>query len=716
MSLIRLGLLSLLSATLLAGCDDEDEVLPTAHAAEVPESRGALDFTANGGDGMGGPTSRGGGGGTIVAICRGNGLIGQNPAPLAPPLPSTPVAGYAIGSWSNALTIPAGNAILNGTVSASTSDTSVTLTVAEGDLVINGTLNILGQASLDIYVPGGTVFIHGTIRTGRTDSAANGENGGNLNITALRVIFTGTIDTRGEDNASGNGGWGGSVTFCTDGDTIAQGTGQTSQMFVGGTIDMSGGSAAGSEVSGGVGGNFQTSRHLFLPNNGGHYSGAADGAVYLSGTTLNVNGGSASGTGKVRGGSAGYMYWMGDSGFFFDGMATGIGGHATSSNGDARGGSGCALFVNEFTIGDSGPVAIFGTIDLSAGSATSGPSKKAEGGTSGFAYLINGTDMNFGRGVWSLRGGASSGKGGEGGGVSIDVPDGIPGEILVDSSIDLSCGDGAGEHTVSIGGALRLHTSSGDIQIAGSVRANGGRGSVAGAGKGPSSGGRFEARTGATGSIRLRGSLQANGGSDGNAADSTNGAAGGTVDFTCGNPWGSITLEPGSLIELHGGNGNGSGIGGAGGTVALHTNGGSGGHVLLRGAIAARGGNGAGLGGFVLVESDTDKDGWAGSITLDGGATIDVGGGEGGGSGRNNSVDGASAPVCVYFDADGNNSNHPVRNGIVRNLGAIVSRGTSPGGDGGDVRFDGLDENRTVGADPGSLELSGTEEGGFLSE
>src|SRR5688572_33126253 len=177
------------------------------------------------------------------------------------------------------------------------------------------------------------------------DATSDGESAGNVVITALRIVFTGTIDTRGEDNPAGDGGFGGSVNFCTDPDGPPSGIGQTSQLMVGGTFLMCGGNGAGPGASGGSGGNFQTSRNLF-DENGSHFSGSADGAVYVSQTSINVDGGSAEGSGNVSGGSSGYVYWMADSGFFFHGILSGVGGGATSSDGDALGGTGTGVFVN----------------------------------------------------------------------------------------------------------------------------------------------------------------------------------------------------------------------------------------------------------------------------------------------------------------------------------------------------------------------------------
>jgi hypothetical protein len=730
MSLTRAWAAAALASALLAGCNDDDGDNPPDPPILHPPAAGTLHIIANGGSGTGGPEGHGGGGGSLVAICRGNIITGLNPASQAPPLPATPVFGVPVNSWADTQVITSGTALVNDDITATTSGTTATLTVAKGDLVINGSLTSLAESSLVINVPAGTLFLHGSIKTGRTDGVDNGEKGGNVFVFALRIVFTGTVDTRGEDHPAGRGGFGGSVNFCTDGDRTAVGTGQTSQIYVGGSFEMAGGNGSGPAALGGSGGNFQTSRNLF-DEFGGHFSGAADGTVYFSGTKFNLDGGSAAGSGVVRGGSSGFIYWMGDSGLFFNGEVSGLGGNATSSDGEAHGGSGTGIFVNEFTIGDSGPINLFGSLNLSGGSAVSGPTSKAVGGHSGFLYLINGTDMNFGVGSMTMRGGDSNARGGEGGEISMTIPPGVVGDIHLETAIDVSSGNGSKVQTVGIAGAVNLNAEAGNIFIAGSMTLNGGTGSGATPASGPSQGGLVLARSGSgNGSITFRGSIVANGGSAANDADDTNGAPGGRVDFHCDNPVGSITLDAGSSIQLDGGNAGGptnDPKGGAGGFVLLRTTGGTaalsagGGHIHLRGEIAARGGLGGGMGGIVNALSDSDLDGRGGDITLYEGATLDLSGGEGfvGGEGLNDGFPGATFPIAVLFDADGANSNNPMENGVVRNLGLIVSHGAPSNGDGGDVRFDGLDDGLNIGPAPGSLDLQAAgsgQNGGFRGE
>jgi hypothetical protein len=122
-----------------------------------------------------------------------------------------------------------------------------------------------------------------------------------------------------------------------------------------------------------------------------------------------------------------------------------------------------------------------------------------------------------------------------------------------------------------------------------------------------------------------------------------------------------------------------------------------------------------GSGGFVRVDSDSatasfgGADGRGGTIYLEEGCTIDASGGSGstGGNGLNDGLSGVSSPVAVSFDADGNDSNDSMENGVVLNFGSIITRGGGAGALGGDVVFDGLDAAYAPGPAPGVLDLQG---------
>jgi hypothetical protein len=732
MRLNRAMILAALALSLTAGCGDSG-----SDTTNIINSlfRGTLNYTAEGGGASGNATSAfGGAGGSLGVQSRGNILVGVNPAPLAPALPAVPVTGAAVASWTNIQTINSGNAIVNGAITADTTGTAATLNVSTGDLVINGSITSADNGGIEtnlvINVPAGTVWISGTLRTGNVDGTPSGDNGGFVQITALRIIFTGTIDTRGENDAAGGAGSGGSVIFDTEG----AGTGQTSQLLVGGSMNMSGGNATGSGAAGGSGGTFQS-----------YVASASNGAVHIQGTNFALNGGSATGTGAVSGGSGGYLDLQGNAGVFFNGTYSGNGGDAVSSDGDALGGNAGGFYENDLAIAESGPCAVFGSINVSGGAASGGPAALILGGDAGFIDVNNGSDANLGAGTCSLLGADSSGSGGEGGTADFFVDVGVAGDIYFDGVIDVSDGSGAESVQGGNAGSVSFTTSLGDIQISGSLLLDGGHGSSSSnIFAGPSTGGNVfvvagDGTVAGGGSITFRGSIQANGGSDGDGADDNDGARGGVVQFICSNPAGSIYLDPGSSIQLDGGNAGGTTsapFGGDGGTVQLATSGGStsdgtvGGNISMRGSILARGGSGlgiagsfGGLGGSVGAESDSPAvgvggaDGRGGDITLHAGATIDVSGGFGGSGGDalNDLASGVTVPVAVIFDADGLNSDDPGENGIVQNLGTIIGRGAVFDGNGGDVLFDGLTAALAVGPSPGALDLSGSG-AGFLGD
>ena len=731
MSLNRVGILVLLSASMLGGCGDKSSGGDTFITSLF---RGTLDFTANGGSAGGNlGLTIGGNGGDLTVLSGGNILVGVNPPPLAPALPAAPVTGTVIAGWTNIQTINSGNAIVNGAIIADTTGTNATLNVATGDLVINGSITSADnggtETNLVINVPAGTVWLSGTIRTGNVDGILNGDNGGFVQITALRIIFTGTIDTRGENDAAGAAGAGGSVIFDTEG----TGTGQTSQLLVGGSMDLSGGSATGPGATGGDGGDFLS-----------YLASVSNGSVHVQGTLFTTSGGSASGTGAVTGGAGGTVDLQANAGVLFSGTILGIGGAASSSNGDATGGDGGGFFENDLALTDSGPIAVYGSISVSGGAASGGPSALNLGGNGGFITMDTGSTANLGLGTSSMRGANSSGSGGEGGDANFSIDVGNAGDIYFDGTIDVSDGSGADTVLGTEAGSVTFLTSLGDIQVSGTLLLNGGNGAGGSAIDGPTAGGSVLAIAGNGivtdgGSITLRGTIQANGGSGIDSSVDNNGGDGGLVQILCDNPAGSIYLDPGSSIQLDGGNADGSSAvpsGGAGGTILFATSGGSasdgtvGGNISLRGQVLARGGFGlsflgsfGGFGGRVTAESDSASvsvggaDGRGGDITLGSGATIDVSGGTGdvGGDGLNDLAVGVTVPVAVTLDADGLDSDDPSENGVVQNLGTILGRGGPFDGNGGDVLFDGLDAGLAVGPAPGFLDLLGSG-AGFLGD
>ena len=711
----RVASLALILAA-FAGCSDSSDDGDTI----ISLLRGSLTLTASGGTGTEGDGGLGGNGGTFDVTASGNIFTGVNPPPLSPAIPTPPTVGDPVASWTDVQTINTGNAILTGTVTGSTTASVATLNVTTGDLVILGTLragdNGAFETELQVNVPAGTVWILGTIRTGRVDGVNDGDEAGLITINAQRVIFRGTIDARGESGA--DGGDGAFVTFSTEGVG-----GQTSQILSGGSMLLQGGNASGPDGTAGDGGAFLSSATT-----------SSNGNIHVHGTTFQCDGGSATGSGVMTGGQGGFLDLQGDAGVFFNATLNARGGPASSSNNHTFGGPGGAFFANDTAIVESGPVAVFGSILIFGGTATSPSGNVADGGDGGDFVVVTGADANLGTGSHSFRGANGSANAGHGGlaAYSAGVSPGISGDIYFDASLDVSDGNSA-EAIGDVAGIIDFDTTLGDIQLSGTLTANGGNASDAFTlSDAPSAGGDITAATGNLGgSITVWATIRANGGSDNNGATPNDGAPGGVIRLMVSNSTGSITLEPGSLLQADGGNAGGptsAPVGGDGGLIDLLTGGGSiadgtsGGNITMRGTIAARGGAGrpvtgsfGGFGGEIFVNSDSvfgsigGGDGRGGNITLEPGGTIDASGGPAG-SGGDALNDGAAtvtAPIAITFDADGADSDDSAENGVVLNLGLILARGVGTGAFGGDVLFDGLDDTFAPGPDPGTLDLLG---------
>jgi hypothetical protein len=477
MSLHRFSLLALLSLLLVTGCGRKSSGDTTIINGLF---RGGLDITANGGAGSGGFGFAQGGDAFDFSVTAGRNLfVGVNPPPLPPTLPSRPNTGTTVVSWTDDQTIDTGNAIVNGNITAATTGTDATLTVTNGDLIINGSItsanNGFIETGLVINVPAGTVWIFGTIRTGRVDGVNDGDEAGRVDILALRVIFAGTIDARGENGGAGIGGDGAGVIFDTEG----AGFGPTSQILVGGSFLLDGGDASGLDPLAGDGGSFTSYRSF-----------SSSGAIHVHGTTFSCDGGFASGSGLVEGGFGGTLDLQGDAGVFFNADYSGRGGDASATSGDAIAGDAGGLFINDFAVLDSGPVALFGSIDQTGGSGSGSAGVFAEGGDGGQLNVTSGADVNLGGGQILHRGGDSTGAGGNGSNASFTASTAGSGDLIFDSRLDCSDGDGGEPSNSGNAGFVDFDTVQGDIQLSGTILSDGGDGSFdGGLAGGPSAGG-----------------------------------------------------------------------------------------------------------------------------------------------------------------------------------------------------------------------------------
>jgi hypothetical protein len=304
----------------------------------------------------------------------------------------------------------------------------------------------------------------------------------------------------------------------------------------------------------------------------------------------------------------------------------------------------------------------------------------------------------------SAIGGFSSDSGGQGGRFGFAS---TAGDVRISGTITATGGTGA---IGGPGGSVIATAQTGDVDCDATLILTGGSAAVT-----PSRGGGIILYSGAAGtgngSVWARGLIDLSGGSS-TSASSAPGGDGGVADIEAQGPGGRVTLDTGLTFRADGGAATGAGTGGAGGILSVTTLN----ELIQLGAqIHATGGSGTlssgtgGQGGRVAILSDGFADGVGGDITLYAGSVITVSGGPGqvGGSARRGPV----GSKAVEFDADGNNSNAGT-NGFVSNFGLIVADGGGPGGTGGDVLFDGLNNGLTPGPVEGLQSRAG--KGGAL--
>jgi len=197
----RIAILSALVALVGCGGDGGGGGGTTTPTEDPPVLGSGVALTSAGGSASGSDEATGGRGGNLIIASGGNLLVGVNGSPLSPELPTAPSSGATVTSWTNVQTINSGTAFIKGTVTASSTGPEATLNITAGDLVIQGSLVVgSSEPDLTINVPSGTVWIQGSIRTGRVDGSANGDEGGHLRINTQNIVFTGSVDTRGEDS------------------------------------------------------------------------------------------------------------------------------------------------------------------------------------------------------------------------------------------------------------------------------------------------------------------------------------------------------------------------------------------------------------------------------------------------------------------------------------------------------------------------------------
>lgn len=649
-----------------------------------------LSLLLTGGLSTGVGSGNGGRGGVVQVYSAGDITAGSSALPAAPVLPTPPAAGLEVTALAGSI-IQVGDVVLRGTVTSNTLMGSYSITSTNGSILVSGTLNAGDPGAgkpvdLNLSAPNGTVYVTGTINTFNTDGVASGDVGGNVNISAARIVFTGRIDTHGEDNAGGNGGNGGIVQMDTD--LVAAGT---SVQLSGGSIVTNAGrsSGPGPTATGG---------------NAGPLLLTANTTLEMHGTSVVSNGGDAESTGnQPTGGLGGTVTLSGQTGasILASFQVRGGTGSALAPADGARGGVGGTVTVNYSMGVSTGPVRFFGSMDGRGGNANGPqnvvqPSQAAIAGRLfiGDASNQSTASVELGLGSWSLNGGNSHDRGGQGGSLTLGNFAG-PGNIVLSSPLDLTAGDGALSHS---GGDASLSTTQGNVEILAAIDCSSGLGT--GTGPIPSgSGGQINIQSGdttpgSTGSVLIRAPLRSNGGTV--SGSGTLGVGhGGTVELIAASPTGTVTIFPTASIEADGGNSKGATNAGSGGRILMESRDGA---VLIDGPIRASGGRAestgiGGVGGQLIVRSDRNNDDVAGSITIGAGVVVELCGGDGGtGGAAINS--GAAFPteatvaLCLNADGDTATTGDDVGEGMIVNNGFLRMDGGAsttavPGGRGG---------------------------------
>ncbi len=611
--------LSALTLSLLAfaGCHED----PTVEANRVQPTTAVLGLVSAGGDASSasGIDGVGGAGGNFKVTT--NGLISLGSPSFIPGVPAvpTPPSIFEVAPPSPLLvtTTAVGSIHLTNSLATAAIPT-VTVTTSNGDIVLDGSLLSAavgtGQTNIVLQAPKGTVYVSGVIFTAGADSLSNGQSGGNLTITAARVVITGSIDTHGVANttvAGFNGGKGGDVDITTSQGPI---------YFTAGSIVTSGGAALDSLGTAGMQGGAGGFVHLT--------SAVSGNSVYVF-SPVTTDGGAMTGNGLTpAGGAAGSVVIKGAGEIDILSKLSMLGGAATGNNKDAVGGAGGSLSVN-------GPAVckLYGSVLAGGGTAfaavTGGTLTGGVGGSVLLGQLSTLNSVELGSGDFNQAGGAgglSTGTGGgQGGAVAIESFDG---DITIASSISVAGGGASGAGNASGGAAgsilIRTDAAGGTLSnhvlsipsLAWQLNATGGAALGSGNG-GPggtvllqsggdltcgariaASGGTSVSGTGgsavpaaviihvfataitANGDLNVTGTIDADGG-----LVSTGGTGGNASDVTIQILAGNGTLNSSATINAKG-SGGGLGAGGNSGNLLLST---AGGDLNLSGVLTVSG-------------------------------------------------------------------------------------------------------------------------------
>lgn len=635
------------------------------------------------------------------------------------------------------LSLTAKRIVVDGTVDAS-GEASTTAAGGHGGTV---TLDTTGAGGTDI------LFTGGILKTAGGSGVSQGGSGGNVSLSAANqlAVFAPIMADGGPATvlaATPTGGTGGNVTLVGNGGTNVWTTvsmrGGDANGFVAGAVGGAGGTfAAGSAAPYSLFGSIVTAGGSASAHTAGAASldGGTAGAVNIGVTTpvstlqlglgtYTTNGGS----GAIAAGNAGgFDIESSDGNVSITATLKAHGGDLGVNTGGA--GGAVTIKTDQSAAGNTSnhTLSIAGSIDSTGGNGDAP-------GASGTVVLQSGSDLTLNGSI------DASGHGNYAPAASVALqvvaahlaPTGtisIVGSISAQGA-DLASGFGPGRgNNITLSGAggvtmtgtlntrgggnggggagsISIQSVSGDIGLSGSVIA---RGDAAFSFPPPTPG---NLTVSTSGNITNSATIDVSALPTDPGNSNVQGAAGGSVTFTSSGPSGAITLlpattdamgniiNPGSKISANGANstpGSSNRAGGGGGIITLSTLNQA---ISISGSIQARGGDtpadSGGLGGQVIVNSNSSGAGSGGAITLTSGSTIDVSGGNGftGGSARNNGgiapLNSSGANLAVIFDAAGGLTASPDGSGgAIQNIGRIIALGYSPLGRGGDIWFDG---------------------------
>jgi hypothetical protein len=615
-------------------------------------------------------------GGALVWVC-GCGGGGE------PPDPATVLGGGKDGGT----TTPSPWTELNDEISVAggTATTSSGQATAGGDaqLISNGGVAFDKAQAVpgagDVPTPDSTMSVKGSdlaadvTRTGTTTIEGNVTTGGSEGERAI-TVDGGDLYIRGTLRSADLGGARQSLKLTATGGTV----------YIVGTVDTSG--AAVKEAG-----------------------GQAGGAITINAQRIVVVGklSSAGGGSTGTAGSAGPITLTATDSVFITGSADSFGGDANGMSSTAGGRGG------DLTIAAGADLVVNGKVRVRGG-AVSGTSADAVGGAAGALTLDAGGGIFLGGtidGRGGLVAGAATGPSmaGAAGNLRIGTTK-PPAHIGIVSALVLA--GGTGNAIGGKGGAVTVETHGGLLLLASDITVDGGDSRSI-----PGAGGTITTTAGHDSGTRLSGRLSLNGGSI--AMGSGNGAEAGTITLTATSLTAPLTVETSGEVYLDGGESGGTGVAGGGGKLYFFTLDASismAGKLYVRGGTAPDDGGTGGLGGAVDIFCDKQANGYGGNLTIEPEGFIDASGGPGtiGGSGRNDGGWGIALfpeeqeQISVLLNSDGIHGTP--KDGVLLNLGTIITKGAPGDGWGGDVMFHGRGTD-TDDPLPGHVEADGAGKG-----